>query len=600
MKYINTLILSILFSSAVLAQSTDSLYLNIVIPEQDTVMYSYSRYRVAANTLPQASAFINGKETKVYATGAFVDMIYPENDTTHIEFKVVLDGKEITRNMVLIKPEREPVVFNGKEIKDRMVKPGNDVWLNTGEKLVVQTMATPGEHMVFNIDGFKRNIPMRELSGEESGGRKGIYQGSYVVKPGDYVMKQHVTFKMKKGLFGYIKKTSDFEVTLGGGVRVGKVIEDGAYLNSGLGTDRLGGYKYGFIEKDILLNITGMKNGSYRVKLADGLDAWIPEKFVELMPAGIEPVESLTGNIRISGNSSQDIITLNLSEKLPYTTFQQLDPNKIIVDVYGATSNTNWKTKMLSSEGIKKVEWEQVANGQFRMIIELDHSQNWGYSVGYGWGSQLAVKINRPPVITDPVKPLSGRTIAVDAGHGGSSNGALGASGAKEKEVTLQITQKLDSLLKLEGVNVILPRTDDSYVYMSERREAVLSNKADLLVSIHANSIGYTSDPREVAGTGGFYKHMAYRPLAEILYKNMLDLGLKDYGLTGSFNFSLSGPIEFPNALVETAFISNPEEEILLLDPDFQVKIAEQIVKGLKEFYLKHASIEALEEMPEK
>ena len=80
----------------------------------------------------------------------------------------------------------------------------------------------------------------------------------------------------------------------------------------------------------------------------------------------------------------------------------------------------------------------------------------------------------------------------------------------------------------------------------------------------------------------------------------MLDLGLKDYGLTGSFNFSLNGPIEFPNALVETAFISNPEEEILLLDPDFQVKIAEQIVKGLKEFYLKHASIEALEEMPEK
>ena len=389
-------------------------------------------------------------------------------------------------------------------------------------------------------------------------------------------------------------------MTLGGGVRVGKVIEDGAYLNTGLGTDRLGGYKYGFIEKDILLNITGMKNGIYRVKLADGLDAWIPEKFVELMPAGIEPVESLTGNIRISGNSSQDIITLNLSEKLPYTTFQQLDPNKIIVDVYGATSNTNWKTKMLSSEGIKKVEWEQVANGQFRMIIELDHSQNWGYSVGYGWGSQLAVKINRPPVITDPINPLSGRTIAVDAGHGGSSNGALGASGAKEKEVTLQITQKLDSLLKLEGVNVILPRTNDSYVYMSERREAVLSNKADLLVSIHANSIGYTSDPREVAGTGGFYKHMAYRPLAEILYKNMLDLGLKDYGLTGSFNFSLNGPIEFPNALVETAFISNPEEEILLLDPDFQVKIAEQIVKGLKEFYLKHASIEALEEMPEK
>lgn len=223
-----------------------------------------------------------------------------------------------------------------------------------------------------------------------------------------------------------------------------------------------------------------------------------------------------------------------------------------------------------------------------------------GILVGYGWGSILNIEVNRPPVISDPLNPLAGRVISVDAGHGGDSRGALGASGIEEKVITLQITERLTDLLEAEGVTVVLPRTDDSYVYMSERREMTLDSGADLLVSIHANSIGYGSNPLEIRGTGSFYKHLAFKPLAEIMYDKMLELGLEDYGLTGSFNFSLNAPIEFPNVLVETGFVSNPEEEIMLMDPDFQQRIAEQIVEGLKEFYLNHATIKALEAMPDK
>ncbi|HAH52614.1 MAG TPA: N-acetylmuramoyl-L-alanine amidase, partial [Balneola sp.] len=66
-------------------------------------------------------------------------------------------------------------------------------------------------------------------------------------------------------------------------------------------------------------------------------------------------------------------------------------------DIFGATSNTNWKIKYLTSEGIESVDWEQVENDRFRLIIKLNNTQNWGYSIDYGWGSILDIRIKRPP-----------------------------------------------------------------------------------------------------------------------------------------------------------------------------------------------------------
>jgi N-acetylmuramoyl-L-alanine amidase len=612
MKYLSLLLIAFFATPNVHAQvdvapvdttisvTGDSLYLNIIIPETDTVSYGSWRYRVAANTNPAAQAFINGKEVKVYESGAFVDVIEDMADTTAIEFKVSLNGKTLTQTKYLVKPAPpEPINLDGKEISNRLVKPVSDRWLRTGEVLEVQFLGTPGQKVVFNIDGFKRNIPMEEIPLEEAG-IQGIYRGTYEVRPGDVVDKQHITFKMKKNFFSYKKRTSEYTVSFNGLPRVAEVTDEHAYLNIGMGTDRLGGARYGELEPGVKLNVIGLKNENYKVELSSSLSAWIPVRFVELLSKYEEPVKSLTGNIRVSGQDRSDLITLSLSEKLPYVSYTELDPNRIIVDVFGATSNTNWKIKHQSSVGIKKVRWHQMEDGRFRLIIELNETQNWGYTVGYGWGAQLNIEVKRPPVISNFENPLEGRTIAVDAGHGGTNKGSLGATGALEKNVTLEITKKVKELLEEKGVHVVLTRTDDSSVYMSERKKIILENHADLLVSIHNNSIGYASNPLDVHGTGAFYKHMAYKPLAAIMYKKMRELGFNDYGLTGSFNFSLNAPIEFPNVLVETAFISNPEEEMLLINPDFQYKIAHQIVEGLKEFYLNYGYLETVSDMPDK
>lgn len=592
MKHILAFLSLILFCSAPVASQTisDTLFLHITIPEEDTTITSFSRYRVSGGTHPGARAFINGEEVKVYANGAFAKLIFLEKDTTIVEFKVEMNGESISRDMLYLRPvPTEPIEPGSKTITEEMMLPNDDIWLRSGDVLMVRFKGSSGEKAVFNIDGFKRNIPMREIEGSD-----GIYVGSYEVLPGDNVSEQHITFKVKKGLFGYVKKKSPHKVSFNRLPRVAETTRDRTHLNIGMGTDRLGGARYGYLEEGVRLKVIGLLRNHYKVQLSSGLSAWVPVSHAQLLPEGTRIPESLTGSIRITGNSKEDIITLNLSDKLPYTSGQELDPNKIIVNVWGATSNTNWKTKHLSSEGIKEVEWRQVKDGQYQLVIELNHKQNWGYSVGYGWGSQLVIKVKRPPVVQDSLKPLTGVTIAIDAGHGGRNNGALGSTGLTEKQVNLEMSEKLDSLLQERGAKTVMTRTDDSYVLMHDRADMVLDNNSDLLVSIHANSLGYTSDPFEIRGTGMFYKHVAFKPLAEKMYEKFLELGLAEYGVTGSFNFTLNAPIELPNVLVEAAFMSHPEEEILLSDPDFQTRIAEQIVTSLEEYFLEYADTSSL------
>jgi len=105
-----------------------------------------------------------------------------------------------------------------------------------------------------------------------------------------------------------------------------------------------------------------------------------------------------------------------------------------------------------------------------------------------------------------------------------------------------------------------------------------------MFVSIHCNSTGETSDPEQIKGTSIYYRYPGFKPLSDIMYGKMLELELGEWGVTGNFNFSLSGPTQMPNVLVEIAFLSNPEDEMKLIDPEFRKQVAAKIISGLEEF----------------
>ena len=164
---------------------------------------------------------------------------------------------------------------------------------------------------------------------------------------------------------------------------------------------------------------------------------------------------------------------------------------------------------------------------------------------------------------------------------GGTNTGAGGATTSPKKALALAVALKLQKALEQQGAKVIMTRTTEKVVDNLQRVLFYRNFTPDLLISIHLNS---AADPIRVSGTSTFYRYIGFRNLSQTIYKRMLELDLKEYGNTGRFNFMLNSPIEYPNALVETLFISNPEDEMKILDENFQQQIAEKIVLGIKDF----------------
>lgn len=351
-----------------------------------------------------------------------------------------------------------------------------------------------------------------------------------------------------------------------------------AYLNYGLGSDRLGGAKMTFLDSNIVLKVIDSIGVNYKVQLSQLHSAYIEKTLVKSLPSYIEK-SHLTGSWSVRGDSLFDYVTVALDEKLPYKSDMQIGPSRIVVDIFGATSNTNWITQLSTAKEIKNVWYEQKEDDVMRVFIELKHNQHWGYRIYYV-NNALTIRVKHQPKILD----LANLTIAVDAGHGGEQSGADGiATKILEKDYTLLIAKEVQEVLLAKKANVIMTREKDTTLSMYERITFLNEKNPDLLISVHLNS----SSKESVSGVSTYYRYIGFRPLSQSILNSMLMLGLNEFGNVGSFNFALNGPTDFPNALVEVAFLSNRSDEQKILDPEFRKEVAMRIVEGIENFLKK-------------
>jgi N-acetylmuramoyl-L-alanine amidase len=348
------------------------------------------------------------------------------------------------------------------------------------------------------------------------------------------------------------------------------------FLEYGTGDDRLGGAKMTYLDSNVLLKVIDSIATDYKVRLSQSFTAFIDKKSVVLQPAYKPAAQQLSASFLVNGDSAFDYVGIQLAEKLPYRSIQQINPARIVIDIFGVASNTNWITQRSTAIEIINTYYEQVSDDVLRVIIELKHPQHWGYQVYYN-GNRLTVKVKRQP---QKLK-LGELLIAVDAGHGGDNSGATGTTtGILEKNYTLLIAKQLQAALLKNGAAVFMTREKDTALSMEERVLAVRQANPNLLISIHLNSSGRDS----IKGVSTYYRYIGFRPLSQAILKNMLPLNLAEFGNIGSFNFSLSGPTEYPNCLVEVAFLSNKEDEQRILDPKFHKLVAKKIVAGIKDW----------------
>lgn len=194
---------------------------------------------------------------------------------------------------------------------------------------------------------------------------------------------------------------------------------------------------------------------------------------------------------------------------------------------------------------------------------------------------------------------IAGKLIVIDPGHGGEDPGALGRGGSYEKDIVLEVAKKLAGVLRQGGAQVILTReTDVDLADLDEysmykrtvqdlsRRVAVANDrKADIFISVHVNSF---PDPGE-DGAQTFSQPGSEegKKLAAAIQREMNRFLANPGRLANQVDYYTLRESKMPGALVEIGFISNPREERLMLDQDYQNKIAWSIYAGIVRYFSK-------------
>ncbi|MEO6549025.1 MAG: N-acetylmuramoyl-L-alanine amidase [Ferruginibacter sp.] len=571
MKFLFTF-LGICVTGIVFSQADNSPFIRLINPSKNTISVKSSRQFIIGSTCKSCTLSINKQPVKVYATGAFAYELNLAPGDSAITILSESSGKSLAKKInysFSLPVVPEPVKMLG--IESIRTYPEGDLEL------------MPGDNIKFRVKAFPKctvramqNLVLYEMPLAQTNGMPGIYQGEYMVKATDSFVLKKIPVSIKDSAGNTISKETSNRFTIRQSTQM--VITTGrlAHLEYGLGDDRLGGAKIGYLDSNIILKIVGKVGEHYKVQLAKNRTAYIPDELVKKLPAGVFTPESLTTNWNVYGDEKYDYVRIGLFAKLPYQSFQLVDPSRIVVDIFGATNNTNWITQLQTVKEIKNVFYEQKEDDVFRIVIELKHAQHWGHQLYYS-GNSLIIKVKQQPKSLS----LKNLTIAIDAGHGGTNSGAVGATGIYEKELALAVALKLQKSLEKQEAKVIMSRTTETFFDNKERILFYRDSMPDLLISIHLNS---SDDPIRTGGTATFYRYIGFRNLSLGIYKRMLELGLKEYGNTGSFNFMLNSPTEYPNALVETLFLSNLEEEMKILNPEFQQQMADKIVAGIKDF----------------
>lgn len=333
-------------------------------------------------------------------------------------------------------------------------------------------------------------------------------------------------------------------------------------------------------------------------------------------------------------------VVIELSAQPAHKVFTLDNPARIVVDLPD-TTGARLANRASPKGAVQHVRAAERADGSLRIVLDmsaaldprtflLDPAQDYGHRlvIDLGGGAEALAPTATPPQKAEAWEPRP-IVVALDAGHGGEDPGARGYGGLLEKDVALTLTRKLARLIDAEpGFRSVMTRDGDYYLGLRERIARARKAQADLFVSVHANALKdrrmrgsavYVVSPRGV--TTEHARWLAQKENAADLVGG-IGLDHKDNELaavlidlsqssTMEASFDVGGRVlqalsrvnrlqrtqvqqaafvvlkapDIPSVLVETAFITNPDEERLLRDPSGQDRLARSMFEGIKGYF---------------
>lgn len=296
------------------------------------------------------------------------------------------------------------------------------------------------------------------------------------------------------------------------------------------------------LPKETTLVINGEKGSFYRVKLSENEFAWISKNEVQISDE-INYKPAKARKIHCRHDKEFEYHRFKLSKKVPFSILNQ--DERIILKFY----NTN-------------------------KPIEFVSNKHFGFD--YYYDDKIFVLKIRKEIQEKPI-------ITIDAGHGGKELGAIGCNGDREKDINLKIAKYLKQELE-KDFNVVLTRETDEQISLKTRVDIAKENKSFLLVSIHANALPDGENPNWHRGTSVYYYHNQAKPLAEIILNEMtFQVGTKNDKVRQK-SLALVRPTHSISVLVETAYMINPYDNIMLSNDYYQKQMAKAIADGIKKY----------------
>lgn len=310
-------------------------------------------------------------------------------------------------------------------------------------------------------------------------------------------------------------------------------------------------------------------------------------------------VEKISHNLMTSEQGNTYLhIEINTNREVKNFSIQENPNNKyqLIFNIEDAQISNISRQEKLDGNIAKKVflqEKKDTVQGKIYLQEEVNNNYKI-YSLGKkGIAIDIFNSVVNTPVASDvALSNVKNKIITIDPGHGGSDSGAVGPNGYTEKEGTFAISQKVASILNQSGAKVVMTRDSDVDVYgpnasarneLQARVDVGNNANSDIFVSIHCNAFVNPA----ANGTQTFYYGSSYQGqrLAQSIQEKMIEAnGLRDRGIS-TCNFYVVKHSYMPAVLIETAFITNYDEEALLSDDEWQTTMAKAIAEGINEYF---------------
>lgn len=321
---------------------------------------------------------------------------------------------------------------------------------------------------------------------------------------------------------------------------------------------------------------TGARGGMVRVRLDAGQEAWVGGDVVTPLAAG--PAATVLRAGAPTLESAAGYVELAIPLPAPPAYRVEQGERALSLTLYGVEAGG--EAPRAGDGYVRGVDATRELRDRVRYTLQLAGAA-YGYRAFWRDGV-FVLRVRRPPAVRARA-PLAGLTIAVDPGH--PPHGAVGPTGLRESDVTLQVARRLARLLERRGARVVLTRRGDEPVALEERTARALRADAHALVSIHADALADGEDPARVNGTATFFFHPQSAPLAAVVQRRMVErMGRADRGARPR-NLAVARATWMPAVLCEGAMIIHPDEEAALRTPAFQEAYARGIAAGLEDYF---------------